>query len=504
MVNLLRKYQQTLMIAVTIMVIVAFVFLYNATRFDKISSDQAFRVYGRTLSMADIQRAARRSQLAMALGLKELVNGLGGGGYDQNQALENFVWNSFVLDHEARALGIAPTDAEVTKAMKGLAVFQTNKTFDPVKYQEVVQNLLNPNGFSDAQLEDLVRDELRIVKLKDLVGCTVDVTPEEFRAAYLQNHQKTDVSLIRFKLADFAAAIQPTEVEIKKYFDDHKNTLVTDEKRAVSYVQFALSESEKALKGKERVEAQQKLADKANEFGQQILDKKANFEEVAKKLGLKVETTPEFTESQPSPQFAAAPQVAAEAFRLTEGDPNSDAVQVETAFYILHLNKIVPSHPLTLDEAKPKIVDLIKGERGHDALVSKANEARAKLTVAVKLGKSFADAAKEAGLTVESFPPFSPMEPSDKPDASEIADKSVELAVGDVSELVALGDGGVLIHLDKMEPIDEAKFQKDQLSQVEMLRTRKRYAAFHEWLQLRRKGADVQNLQEPTRRPRSS
>ena len=53
MVNLLRKYQQSLMILVTVMVIIAFVWLYNGTRFDRLGADQAYRVYGRTISQVD-------------------------------------------------------------------------------------------------------------------------------------------------------------------------------------------------------------------------------------------------------------------------------------------------------------------------------------------------------------------------------------------------------------------------------------------------------------------
>ena len=496
MVSLLRKYQQSLMILVTGMVIIAFVWLYNGTRFDKIGADQAYKIYGKVYSQGDIQRTARRFQLAMSLGLRELVGSLSGATNDRNQAFENFVWNSFVLDHEARALGIVPTDAEVISTMKKLEVFQTNHTFDPVKYQEFGQNFMAPNGITDAEVEALVRDELRVKKLVELIGSTIEVTPAESRTLFVQNHQKMDVSLIRFNTADFAAAVEPKEDEIKKYFDEHKATLTTEEKRVVRYVKLGLSDAEKALKGKEQVTALQKQADRANDFSQALLDK-ANFDDVAKKMGLKVEITPSFTEAQPSPEFASVPQAGAEAFRLTEKDPNSEAVQSETGFFILHLDKVVASRPLSFEEAKPKIISQIKNERGHNTLVSKANEARAKIDAALKAHKSFADAAKDAGQKVESFPPFSISEPaSDKPNANEITEKAIELGENDLSEFVATSDGGLLIHMDKREPVDEAKFKKELDGQLTMLRMRKRYAVFLQWLQLSRKAADVQSLQE--------
>jgi hypothetical protein len=362
-----------------------------------------------------------------------------------------------------------------------------------------VQNLLAPNGFTDVQLEEIIRDDLRLRKVRDLVGSTIDVTPAEFRTVYVQNHQKTVVSLIRMNVGTFAAAVTPTEEEVAKYFEEHKAAFTTSEQRVVSFVELGLTEEEKQLSGKEKVDALQKVSDRANDFGQALLDsKEAGFDEVAKKFGAEVKTTPEFTEGTPAPELKEVPQGAIAAFRLTEAEPNSDAIQTENGFYILHLEKVIPSRPLSLDEARPGVIAQIKNERGHEKLVSTANEVRAKVEEALKAGKSFEEAAAAAGQKSESFPAFSLSEPpSNQAFASEIAEKSVELAEGGLSEFVPTAEGGLLIHLDRREPIDEAKFAKDQEAQLNGLRMRKRFAAFREWLNLRRKAANVQNLSEP-------
>ncbi len=503
MVTLLRKYQKSIMVVVTGAAILGLISWGSKTPAGFGSgTDQAYRVYGRDYSQADVERKARRYQLAMGVGLNEFVRGLSGQTNDQNQMIDNFLWNSYVLDHEAKELGIEPTDAEVLAAMKKLPAFLTNKEFDPAKYEEFVEKRLGPRGFSESELENLVRDDLRLKKIAELVGTTVEVTPAEFRTAYVRIHEKMEVSLIPFKLADFSATVQPSDAEIKKYYDDHKSAYVTPEKRIVNYVKIDLTEAEKQLKGKdkERIDALQRVADRANDFTQAMLEKGADFTEVAKKLGVAVETTQEFSEAEPSPEFANAAPVAAAAFKLTTREPNSDAVQAETGFYILHLNKIAASHPLSMDEARPQTIAQLKNEKGHDALVSKANEVRAKISASMKSGKSFADAVKELGLKTESFPPFEMAERlDDKPNGAEISDKAVELANGDLSDLIATQDGGLLVHMDGRKPIDEAKFEKDK-EQIEMLRKGKRYAAFANWLQLRRKEANPQSLLEPARR----
>lgn len=494
MVNLLRKHQQPLMIFVTFVIIIAFVVFYNGNSSSKNQPQQGFRIYGRDYSQEEIQRKVRRFSVAMRAGLGELAYGLTGNP-NSEQAVENFVWNSFVLDHEAQRLGITANENEVTEAIAKLPVFQTNGAFDPIKYQGFVENILRPNGFTSLQLEDLVRDQLRMQKLMTLVGSTAELTPAEFRASYVQEHQKMHLSVIRFDLADFKGSVQPAEDEIKKVFEERKASLNTGEKRAISYVQLDLNAEQKALKGKELVDARQALADRASDFGQAMLDPKANFADTAKKMNLEVKMTPEFAQAQPPAELSASPDLAAAAFQLTEKEPTGDALSVGNGYYILHLEKVTPSRPLTFEEARPQVIEQIKAERGNQLLVAKANEVAGKIADAVKAGKSFADAAAEAGLKVETLPAFSLVEPLEgKANLQEIVSKAVELDDGESSAFTPVENGGFIVHFDKRDPIDEAQFEKDQKTQMATARMGKSYVAFHEWLQSRRKLADLKNV----------
>lgn len=499
MVNLLRKHQQPLMIFITVVIIIAFVVFYQTgnTSSRHQGPQQGFRIYKKTYSQEEIQRKVRRFGVAMRAGLGELVYGLTGNP-NSEQAVENFVWNGFVLDHEARRLGIDASTAEVVAAIEKLPAFQTNGAFDMTKYQLFIDNVLRPNGFTTQQLEELVGDQIRLEKLVALIGTTAEMTPAEFRSSYVQEHQKMHLSLIRFDLNTFKAGVQPTEEEIQKAFEQRKASLNTGEKRAVSYVQIDLSPEQKALKGKELVDARQRLADKATEFGQATLEPNATFAEAAKKLGLEVKTAPEFAQAQPPEAFAASPDLATAAFALTDKEPTSEAVAVGNGYYILHLEKTTPSRPLTFEEARPQVVEQLKAERGNQELISKANEVAAKLAEALKAGKAFEAAAAEAGQKVEKLPPFSLSEPPDdlsnQGDLQEIVAKAVELGDGESSAFVPTDNGGFILHIDKRDPIDETQFEKDREQRLASARMGKSYAAFHEWLQTRRKAAEVQPI----------
>jgi len=113
-----------------------------------------------------------------------------------------------------------------------------------------------------------------------------------------------------------------------------------------------LKEEEKKLTGKERIEALQKLADRATDFTQALLEKGTEFKQAAAKFQLPVLETGEFSAAEPDPQLKGDRQLGAAAFKLSEQEPHSDAVQVADGFYILHLTGKTESRPLTAEEAK--------------------------------------------------------------------------------------------------------------------------------------------------------
>ncbi|MCX6968402.1 MAG: peptidyl-prolyl cis-trans isomerase [Verrucomicrobia bacterium] len=500
MINVLRKYQQPLMIGITIVIIIAFGWFFTPGNRSKNAPDRKVRIYGRNYTEAELERKGLNFSIAMYAGLRDLIIGLTMGNPNGEGAGSEFLVNSFVLQHEAERLGITVDDSEVAGAIEKLPRFQTNGAYDPEKYRLFEESVLRPRGVTIARLEELVRDQVRLQKLIALLGTTVEVTPGEFRSEYVLTHQKMHTSVVRFDLAEFKAAVTPTEEEIAKVYKEREKTYTSAEKRTVSYVKLDLSEAEKALKGKELMDARQNLANRANDFGQDLLKEKASFADVAKTYKLEVKTTPEFSEAQPPADLAEIPQAAATAFKLMEKEPVSDALPMGNGYCILHLEKVTPSRQLTFEEAKPQVIEQIKAERANAALVSKGNEVQARIAADLKAGKSFAGAVSAAGLKAESLPVFSLSEPREmeqKPNAQEIVSKAVVLPEGGLSEFLPTTTGGLLVFLEKREPIDEVQYQKDAASQIAAIRERKSFMTFMGWLQTRAKFANVQGPQSP-------
>src|SRR5256885_3599115 len=460
----------------------------------QIRSDEFIKMYGRKVTMIEAKHDAGFFQLARFLGVSDLMDGLAPGtSADDNQKIVTFVINLIVLRHEAERLGIQPSDAEIVEAVKNFPALQGQSGFDPAKYDQVERGVLPSLGFTDEQLEELARDELCLKKIKEVVASGVSLPESESKSNYEQMYGKNFVSVVRVHSGDFLKEIKVSDDDIKKYYDAHKPELNTEEKRKVEFVRLALSEDQKKLKDKERIDALQKLADRANDFSQALLEKGADFHQVAAKLQLPVETTGEFTASAPDPKLKADPQLNPAAFKLTPQEPNSDPVQSADGFAILHLAGIVEAKPLTLDEARPKIADIIKNERAREWALGKGRNAAEILRKGLKAGQPLPFTLEQAALPKpEKIEPFTvaddedaknPPKPKNEPaDMMLIKNVSASLQPGDVSDFVPWIDGGLIVLLEKREPADPAKYQQLRTTFEERYLTNAREGVFMEWL----------------------
>ncbi len=494
MVNVMRKYRQQLMLVVTVLVIISFTWLYTDYNKSRGGEGKVGRIYDRDVMLTDYQRGLRRMQMCQELGMFELVGGLAGNARTMDEAQPNFVFGAYVLRHESGALGINPTTQEVVEAVKAMPVFQTNGAFDKNKYDLYTQRLASL-GFTTDQIEDAVRDTLRVGKLKDLVGTTLAPAPSELRQAFAEQNQKVEVALVRVKEEDFAKEVQISDEDLKKAYEERKATFQTEQLRKVKAVAFALTEEEQALEGRDRGSALQKAMEKAGEFVVAMTEKDATLDSVAAKLGAKVVETPEFSRGAPPKELGESSAATAAAFdKLTKEQPISDPVGSEKrdGYYVMQLAGVAEPRQQTLDEVKDKLIEALKRERTSEKTNAKASEVRAKIDTEIKAGKSFEEAAKAAGVTAEMLPAFSMAEPpkGNEPGIREIQRAQAELSEGALSEVLTIRGGRIVFRVEKRLPIDEAAFEKEKASLAKRFTGFQAENAFRMWFAERRKAAN--------------
>ena len=460
MFTTLRKHQRWLMTIIAALTIIAFAWLYNTTDLERVGSNIVAKIYGREVMQVDIEKAVRNYQLALALGQFDLVRDLAGQAQTEDEAANNFIWNLMVLQHEARRLGVEPGDQAVVDKIKTLPVFQTDGQFDPVKYSEFLQEQLAPRGFTERQLESVVRDTLRLAGVKSLVTSPALVMPGEIDSA-LERVRPLDVQVVRWNAANVAKNVDATDEELQQAFQARAAQLQMPEKRSVRYVLFALSPDEEKLENKERVDALQKIATATGEFAE-ALGQGGDMASVAGQKGLSARTTPLF-----SPDGATGgaltdgdgevvPAAAAVAFRLPSGPGNYEILQVgETGYAVIEVAAVEAARPKTFEEARADLrADLIAGKRDtavREAAASALTTARAALSE----GKSFADAAKAAGLRPEKVTGLSVFDPDLDQAKRQLAAAAVDLPPGTLGEFVPSPDGGFAVFVEQRGETDE-------------------------------------------------
>ncbi len=497
MVKLLRRFKHPLTLAMTLLTSISFVWFYNRNDYmDRGAPNLIGSVYGKKFPQAQFLREGRKFDLAQGL-TPELWQTLIQPAQTQDEATNNFVWNAVILRHEADALGIRPTDKEIEEGIKTLPFFQTNGVYDSTKYNNLI-GVLSSRGLTSEALEELVGDQARLKRIKALLGTTVVAMPGEVRAMYELRHGKFECSVVRFAFDEFLKAQQVSDEDVKKAYEERKSTLKTEELRKVKYVGFTVENAEKPLVGKERVDAFAKLSEKAQEFMIALADPKAKFEEVAAKLGAEIKETPAFSEDEPPAELDKSSKAAAAAFKLTKDQPASDAVQTEKGYFLLLLSDVTLPREKTLDEAKTALIDSLKAERAQEAMTLKATEVRNKIEAELKAGKTFADAATAAGMKAEVFAPFSLSEPPFKEkDGREVTLAARDLQPGQLSPFSpTMGNGmtpggGVLVFLDKKQPIDEKAFEESKAQTLTELTERDEEGLFRHWFKARRAAAKV-------------
>jgi hypothetical protein len=506
MINVFRKHQKWLMIVIAILAI-PFIFYFNKTDIGAQRADSIGRIYNRNVSLVEARRNARLFELAKQLGMLNFLHDLAPGsqiqdlmpgGTTREEIFREFTWDLLILKHETAGLGIRPTAAEIAKVVKTFRPFQGPAGFDINLYNQFAEVALASKGFTDTEIEELAADQLAVDRVKDLLGVGVQVPEAEIKENYERLYGKLDALVVRLRSEDYLKDVNISDMEVGTYYKAHTAELKSEEKRKIEFVTFGLSEDQKKLTGKERVDALQKLADRANDFEQALLEKSAEFRQVAAKFQLPIQSTGEFTSTAPDSKLSAVPELGVFAFQLTPQDSNSDAIQVADGFYVLHLSGVVEARPLTLEEAKPQILVTLRNQRLQERVSIKGRQASHQIREETRMGIPLDLAIKNTSLKVEPVPPFSldesspPEKDKNFPDLQIIKGALEEMNPGDVSEFAPTPQGGLIVILRKREPVDAAVFAKGKADFQERFARVKREIVFLEWLQNRRRVAGVQ------------
>ena len=149
-----------------------------------------------------------------------------------HQVLEGMVDKALRLD-AARRLHLAVSDEEVRQMIASVPAFQENGKFAG---RERYEQVLRANGLTPDRFEDDVREQLLMDKYTALVRASVLVSDADIQREFANRNDKASIEYIKIASARLDSATEPSEADLKAYYDKHRERYRAPEQRRIKYL----------------------------------------------------------------------------------------------------------------------------------------------------------------------------------------------------------------------------------------------------------------------------
>ena len=314
-----------------------------------------------------------------------------------------------LLDQEADRLGLSVSDTVVRDAIYGNPAFRApGGQFDRQRFEQV----LAINRLSEPQLVEKLRHDIPRTDLLQAITAGVGVPRPVVDALYRYRNEKRVADIVAVPASAIAGIGQPSEAELAKFHDAHKDLFQAPEYRTLTVASLAPADLEGSAAIPED-KLKQAYEQRRDEFRtpekrdiQQILapsEAKAMAAEAALKAGQNWQQVAaqfagqaaDTTDLGLRAQKEMPQQLAAAAFQLPLNQV-SQPIKTPLGWHILRVVKIVPAATQSFAEAKPKLEADLKLQDAVNRLDKTANQA----DDALAGGANLAEVAKKYGLKV--------------------------------------------------------------------------------------------------------
>src|SRR5256885_1506388 len=351
-------------------------------------------------------------------------------GFSDDKILEELIQRKIAVQ-EARRLGLEASPVEVNDRIRKtfsdaggkLTLLDASGKLDMAKYEQRVGDVA---AFERGVAEDIARD-----KLEAFVAASVRVSEEDVQAEFKKKNTSFDLPSVIVSASKLAEKIQPTDDELKAYFEQHKteyNILVPQKKIRYLFVDQDKSGQKLQITDKDLHDEYDSLDPKYKQAGvkvQQIVlkvareDLDASVKSKADGLVAKAraggETISEDAFADLAKGNSEDPATAKDGGRVSgivKKDPNkptdpyqqvldmqpgeiTDAISYKNAYYILRRGDSVPK---TFEDAKPELLASLRNRRGYTVAKQIAQKAQDPLKETKEPQKDAQQLAAEANM----------------------------------------------------------------------------------------------------------
>jgi peptidyl-prolyl cis-trans isomerase D len=352
-------------------------------------------------------------------------------GYTDDKILDGLIQKKIAVQ-EARRLGLEASSQEVNERIRKtfsdaagkLTLLDASGKLDMAKYQQRVGDVA---AFERDVAEDIARE-----KLEAYVAASVRVSEDDVQSEYKKKNTTFDLTYVVVSASKLAEKIQPTDDELKSYYDQHKtdyNILVPQKKIRYIFIDQDKSGQKIQISDKELQDEYNSLKPEFKQAGvkvQQIVlkvareDLDASVKQKADGLVAKARGTSETTTEAAFADLAkgnsedpASAKAGGWVSGIVKKNPNkpddpyqkvldmqpgevTDAIKYKNAYYILRRGDSVPK---TFEDAKPELLVSLRNRRGYTVAQKIAQKAQDRLKELKDAQKVAQELAAEANMS---------------------------------------------------------------------------------------------------------
>ncbi len=553
MIENIRKYKGLIILGLVVVVVgLVLGFGSDITR-GSAGGQAVLKIGGRTYSDKEFNKLGQgtfdlASNLARSgdFGLYQFIMSLSSGAASQDDAAEKFFIGRMLIRQAKDEFGVYPGEEEISTYIRSLRAFTSNDgKFNQEAYSNFIEKGIGRLGMTEGDLRDLASDVLASKKITAIVGTGLGANRDVVAQLLALDNQQIDGEIARLNIDTYESAIEPKDEEIKTYWETIQDSFTTEPLRKFTYIiatpdmpadvtaedEAKDTIADAALSDEAKKEAEKKKADekakktaeiaeirrkkqmeidaKVDDFTFSLEEQKgAGFEDLAKTNNWEVKTTELFSATTPPKELDFALRSSSRGGKAVDElfkiEPTTDPVSKlsppiaigENQWLVARLDGEEKSRTKTFEEAKDEARDKFINEKATEAMKKAADEAVAKIKEGLAAGKSFADAAKEAGISetkaftkaTTSYSPDAASEPKNLFEATRNVDP------GSLAEVIVEADRAFIVHVAKREVVKEENAAARIDSAVTSRANENEMHAFNGWLSDRMEAAKVEQL----------
>jgi len=512
-----------------------------------------FRIDGRTYGEKEFNNLGSGaleviSGLAASgdFGMYSYVIALTSGAMGDDAGREQFFTNRILMRKAAEEFGIRPGDEQVANHIRSMRAFSgPDQQFNEQTYRRFIDRGIGRLGLTENDFLALIADFLAHEKIMEVTSGGLTENRDATATRIALENQQISAELASLAIDSFEQDAQPTDEQLKGYWENLRDAFTTEELRKFSYILVtpdipAEDDSDKdstessdpdsaGLTEEQKKEQEEAEAKKATDLAEarraaQIATNKLvddfslmleeqggnGFEELAASdlFRWQTKTTELFARSSPPADLDSPLRSSSQGGRavteLFKISPTSDPLSKislpiavgENQWLVARLDETIKPREKTFDEAKDEARLQYVKEKAAEAMKAKAEAAIASIRTALAEGTSFADAATAAGLQnpkqIDKVNSYYQPNPAGEP--ANLFEAARYVTPGELADPIIESDRAFVLLVKSREVFKNPNPEAMIDGQVKSAASTNVYTAFNDWLDARREASKIEKL----------